>query len=81
MIKDVNDLKDIIIWAKAQKVKSLKIGEISFDLSDLALVEGLAEFDSSKPSTDLSTPPSSPRLPDGNAQANEEEEELFWSTR
>ena len=82
MIKNISELQELIIWAKSQKLKSLSIGEIKFEFSDLAALESLPDLaaQDSKP-YDLSVPPSSPRLPDGNTQANEEEELLFYSTR
>lgn len=81
MITNISELKDLILWAKSQKVKSLKLGDITFELSDLALVEGLTELGAEATTTDLAVPPSSSRLPNGNAQANQDEEDLFWSTR
>jgi hypothetical protein len=81
MITDINELKEFILWAKAQKVKSIKLGEIHIELSDLALIEGLSEQSAEAVTRDLSVPPSSPRLPNGNAQANEDDEDLFFSTR
>ena len=82
MIKNISELQELIIWAKSQKLKSLSVGEIKFEFSDLAALESLPDLTAqeSKPK-DLSVQPSSPRLPNGNAEVNEEEELLFWSTR
>lgn len=80
MIKTVSELQDLIVWAKAQKLKSVEVQGIRFEFSDLAHIEGLNDL-ASEPARDLSKPASSPRLPDGNAQANEDEELLFYSSR
>lgn len=42
MIKTVEELKDLIIFAREQKLKTLKIGEISLEISDLAHVQDLS---------------------------------------
>jgi hypothetical protein len=83
MIKTVSELKEFIVWAKSQKVKSVKLGDIHVELSDLALISDLQDISSSEAISqkDLSVPASSPKLPGGNAQLSEEEELLFYSTR
>ena len=45
MIKNVQQLKELILWAKAEKVKSFSIADISVELSDLALISDLSAFD------------------------------------
>ncbi len=80
MITNVSELKELIIWAKEQKLQTLKLGEVEFTFSNLALIEGLTEIANS----DLSVPASSRKLPDlTQAQLSEQEEEelLFHSTR
>ena len=83
MVKDISELKELIMWAKSMKVKSLKLGDTQFELSDLALVEGLQDIsqEAVQAQKDLSTPASSPRLPNGNTEVTDEEELLFWSAR
>jgi hypothetical protein len=78
MLSKIEDLKELVVWAKSQKIKSLKIGEISFEFSELSHLDALPDLSVSK---DLAVPPSSPRLPGGNVQLSEEENDLFWSTR
>lgn len=72
MIKTVTELKELLLWAKSEKIKSLKLGDMQVEFSDLGLIESVQ---------DLSGPAQSPRLPNGNAQANEDEELLFYSSR
>ena len=59
MVKSVDELKDLIIWLKSQRVKSLKLGEVTVELSDYAFIESLsdeapapADKTSQKPETD-----------------------------
>ena len=85
MITSIDELKELIIWAKSQKLKSLKVGEVIFEFSDLGLIESLPDL-SAPPSQarDLSVPASSPRVPQmGDEQLSEKEFEaiLFHSTR
>ncbi len=71
---NISELKDLILWAKKEKVRSLSIDGASFELSDLALVEGLTDLSGADQRTsDISIPASSPRLPDGNTEANEDD--------
>jgi hypothetical protein len=84
MITNVNDLKDLIIWAKSQKLKSLKLADVTFEFSELAHIEdiqsqpNIPQFTSVE-TMDIANPPKSARLPDGNAQRSEDDEVLFWS--
>ena len=69
MLQTIDELKSFIEWAKSQKLKAVKVGEIQFEFSDLALV------------VESNTVPSE-TLPD-QAQLSPEEEEklLYWSSR
>ena len=79
----ISEMKELIIWARSQKVKSLKLDGAEFELHDLAHLESITDLSQpeAKGPKDLSVPPSSPRLPDGNVQVTEDEELLFWSAR
>lgn len=77
----INELKDLIIWAKENRVKSIKLEGTEFELSDLAFMENLQDLGNPEPQKDLSVPPKSDRLPDGNTQPSEDDELLFWSSR
>lgn len=82
---DITQLKELILWAKSQKLKSLKVGDATFEFSDLAFIDGLNDLSSPgtepAPRKDLAEPASSPRLPDGNVEANEDDELLYFSSR
>lgn len=43
MVKTVDELKELIEWAKKARVKSLKVGAIEVELSDYAFIETLGE--------------------------------------
>jgi hypothetical protein len=69
MIKTVEELKALIIWAKSQKLSRIKIGDIEVDISAYALVE--EPISNPRPALDAS--------PD--LKPSSEEELLYWSTR
>jgi CO dehydrogenase/acetyl-CoA synthase delta subunit len=77
MVNNIEELKNLIIWAKEQKVKSFKIADIHIELSDLALVENLT-YQVTDPNIELTDKIKSTE----EAQtAEEQNEDLFWSTR
>lgn len=81
MIKSIEELKDLILWAKAQKVKSLKLGEIIVELSDLALIEDIQEPKAAgNPNVTASV---STFLEDltGTGNSKEDEDLLYWSAK
>lgn len=41
MIKSISELKELILWAKSQKVQRIKMGEIEVELSQYAAIESL----------------------------------------
>lgn len=75
MISNISELKELITWAKANKLNRLKIGEIEFELSELNHVESYPDVPG------LMTPAESAKIPNGNAEPPEDEQLLYWSTR
>jgi hypothetical protein len=76
MVKSIEELKNLIIWAKEQKLKSLKLADIHIEISDLALVESLNnQVNETSEQTDKSA------LEATTEQAKEEQDDLYWSTR
>jgi hypothetical protein len=53
MIKSVDELKSLILWAKEQKLKSLRLADISIEFSELSL---LPEEPTYVPNTEDFTP-------------------------
>lgn len=77
MVKSIEELKNLIIWAKEQKIKSLKIADIHIEISDLALVESF-NSQATDPNVELTDRINSTE----DAQTKEEQnEDLYWSTR
>lgn len=75
MIKTINELKEFILWAKEQKVSSVKIGDVAFEISNLALIEA-TEL---KPYAEQ---PTSVGLNEQDAQEQKEDDDLLmWSSR
>lgn len=82
MIKTIEELKDLIIFARANKVKSLKIGELELEVSELAHIDttpGLEQGQSQNPSVTASIPGLFEGLSD--SLDPEDEELLFHSSR
>lgn len=83
MVKTVEELQNLIEWAKKTRVKSLKMGEIEVVMSDYAFIEQLTEGAEQAPIPDLATASKTPDWTSGDPKIDkaDEEEELFWSTR
>jgi hypothetical protein len=74
MINNIEQLKELILWAKNEKVKSFKVDNVAVEISDLAFFEASASL------TGLETAPKSTALPSNQALPTEEDELLYWST-
>lgn len=79
MVNNIEELKNLILWCKEQKVKSLKVAEYSFELSDLALVEDLHSFEDATLNEDKKTVVQKD-LMDSQPTPEEDAEDLYWST-
>lgn len=78
MISDIKELKELIIWAKSEGIKRLKVGDVDIEISDIAVIEKFAANDSVK-GEPLST---SKTLVDTEVPDADEEKELrYWSSR
>ena len=71
MINNLSELKEFLLWAKQNKVKSVKLKEVEFEISDLAFI---TEEESSE-KVDLET------LMEQANPESEDDEALFWSSR
>lgn len=79
MVNSIEELKKLILWCKEQKVKSLKVAEYSFELSDLALIEDLKSVEDAILDEDKKTIVQKD-LVDSQPTPEEEDEDLYWST-
>lgn len=78
MVKTIEELKALIIWAKSQKVKHLKLADIEITLSDYALIEDLAGLTSQTLSTQL-TDTKQEDAPANPDSAPTDDPDLFFS--
>lgn len=75
----LQEKKDLISWAIKNKVKAIKEGEFSFEISDLAFVEELNIQAAQANKEDLNV--SNKTLVDTEeVDSSEEEDLLFWSS-
>jgi len=79
VIKNITELKEIIKWAKAQKVKTLSIGTIQFEISELAFIEDQPDL-SNVDLSELVDVQSQELKTLGDAAQLDEEETLYWSS-
>lgn len=77
MITDLEELKEFVEWCSAKGVRSMQMGDVKFELSDYALLQGIQSIESqTSPSLDTPAAPSQP-----NTDAADDEELLMWSAR
>jgi len=74
MLNELDDVKSFIIWCKNNKVKSFRSKELEFELSDIGLVEGLANVEELQKHLDES------KHENEQIQKQEDEELMFWSS-
>jgi len=79
VIKNITELKEIIKWAKAQKVKTLSIGTIQFEISELAFIEDQPDL-SNVDLSELVDVQSQELKTLGDQAQLDEEETLYWSS-
>lgn len=71
MLNNINEIKEFITWAKENKVKSFKSGDLEFEISEIAMIPE----EELKPGLPLAD-----TLTDTDPEAAEDDEEaLFWS--
>ena len=73
MLNELDDVKSFIIWCKNNKVKSFRSKELEFELSDIGLVEGLANVEELQKHLDES------KHENEQIQKQEDDELMFWS--
>jgi hypothetical protein len=78
MISNLNELKQLIIWAKEQGITAIKVGDIQVEISPAAVMESMIASGTVK-SEPLDT---SKTLTDAEELDPEEEKQLkYWSSR
>ncbi len=81
MVKDINELKNLILWCKSEKVKSIRLADISFELSDLALVQDMVSIEDAILNEDKKTVIQKDLIDSDQSSLDESDEDLYWSTR
>lgn len=71
MIKNLDDLKAFITWARDNKIKKVKMKGIEVEISDLAFIDQISSQVGTNTATDLSKS----QMPEDN-----EEDLLFYSS-
>tara|TARA_R100000152_G_C6539993_1_gene18481 strand:+ start:269 stop:499 length:231 start_codon:yes stop_codon:yes gene_type:complete len=74
MLENLEDVKLFIEWCKEHKVKSFKIDGVQFELSELAFVEGVADYTQT-----LQTAADESKFEE-EQQKKEDDELMFWSS-
>lgn len=77
IIANISELKDLIIFAREQKLKKLKIGEIELEVSDLAHIEATQALEMGQ-SINPSVSASIGSLLEGIDREDPEDEELLY---
>lgn len=75
MFKDVAELQEFIIWAKAHKVKRVKMDKIEVELSDYGLIEDLV---SSQPAVQANLHAAVGLTPPTPEQQQKEDDDLLF---
>jgi hypothetical protein len=81
-MSDLESIKSLILWAKSNKIKKLKVQDVEVEFSDLAFIEDLVaadlgkpklgeEYDSTKTLVDTVNP---------SEAKDDDESTLFWSS-
>ena len=82
---NINEIKELILWCKSNKVKSLSHDGVAFELSDIAFIEDM-NLSPQAPTQALSDKVRSYETSETFAEteemsAEEEEDLLFWSAK
>lgn len=82
LLLSIDDIKDLIRFAKAEKVKKMQIGNINFELSDYALIDELYTGSEPENTPQKEETFSSKNMVDTNVSEQNQEDDslLFWSS-
>lgn len=81
LLLSLDDIKDLIRFAKSEKVKKLQVGNVNFELSDYALIEGIAEYQPTESQQKEETFSTKNMVDTNVSEQNQEENDLlFWSS-
>ena len=80
--KNLDEIKDFILWAKDQGIKDIAVGELKCTISDIELVRLHTNKYESQDTSQANYESQNPRVENmkNQTQENEERDLLFWST-
>lgn len=83
LLLSIDEIKDLIKFAKTEKVKKLQIGNVNFELSDYALIDGLYTGTGTENTPQKEETFSTKNMVDTNVseQDIEDQDLLFWSSK
>jgi hypothetical protein len=81
MIKNIEELKALITWAKDNKVKHLELEGIKFELSEIAFIDSIQANQSSPDFTQLTDEAKHETEKTKEDQEKEDEDMLLWSSQ
>lgn len=78
----MEQLKEFILWCKANKVKNFKNSEYQFELSELAFIDTVGMADLGDPVKEMNLDAALPIVDSEEPMSREDEDELlYWSTK
>jgi len=77
----INELKDLIIFAGKNRVKSIELSGVKFEMSELAHIDGITEQDMGTGRNTAVAASITSLVEDGALSDEEEEDLLFHSSR
>ena len=84
MLKNINELKDLILFCKQEKISTLQVGDVQVQFSELALVDNIqsvAEMEKELNNLSSKTLADDPDSITKEQLEKEYEEALFWSSQ
>lgn len=75
---NIEDIKELIVFCKTQKVKRLKISDVEFELSDIAIIE--ETYNPAEPQKEKSENTLVDSMPKTQKKEEEGDDLLFWSS-
>jgi len=83
MFKEIDELKEFIVWAKENGLSSVKVGDIHVEISHIGILQSASEvqtpIEQAVAKTNKPMSPEEKKSRDDKAQ-EEEDDLLFWSS-
>ena len=76
MFKKIKEIKDFIVWCKNNKVKSVKYGDLEFELSEISFVDEISSIKADEMSQEIKEK----NILNNESTNKEDDEMLYWSS-